>query len=228
MNSLAPSPVRKTTPELPERPSWRGIIHSWAAPLAATAGVTLAVVTAVRTGHASTTLAVVVYTMAVTAMLTTSAVYHRVFWTNPVARRMDHSMIFVAVAGTYTPAVALGLPKPQAWWFLGACWAVGIVGVAVRMIWFHVPRWLVISLYLAQGWMAVWVLPSLIRGLGALAMGIIAAGGVLYSLGAVVYATKRPNPSPRFFGYHEVFHSFVTGALALQFAGVSIAVLTRG
>jgi hemolysin III len=172
--------------------------------------------------------AVVVYTVGVTAMYATSASYHRGHWPPAAKRRMrrlDHSMILVAIASTYTPVVAIGLPARTAWELLSAVWGLAVVGAVVRNVWLEAPPWVTAAVYIGAGWAALAVLPSLWDRLGPTIFALLIAGGLVYSSGAVVYATHRPDPFPAVFGYHEVFHALVIGAGLVFYAAVLAVVL---
>lgn len=142
--------------------------------------------------------------------------------------RLDHVSILLVIAGTYTPVAVLALRGWTRLSVLGIIWAAAAVGVVFRLIWRPTwrpaPRWLNTSLFLALGWVAVFVLPQLLRGAGALVLVLVLAGGILCSLGAVVYALKRPDPSPQWFGFHEVFHAITILAYLIQYAAVSLVV----
>ena len=145
-------------------------------------------------------------------MLTTSALYHRVHWSDIARRRMrhaDHSMIFVCIAGTYTAVAGLTLPDTDAWIVLGLVWTASLVGIVMRFVWLDAPKWAVALPYVAAGWIAVGAMPEFFHYLGVAGFSLMMAGGLLYTVGAVVYARRRPDPWPRVFGYHEVFHSCV-------------------
>ena len=137
---------------------------------------------------------------------------------------MDHSNIFLIIAGTYTPFAVLALPPEQGRALLLIVWVGALAGVLLRLFWTAAPRWLTTSLYVLVGWVAILFLPGLIDGAGALAVTLIIVGGVLYTLGAVVYALKRPNLSPEWFGFHEVFHTFTVAAFATHYVAVWLVV----
>jgi hemolysin III len=137
---------------------------------------------------------------------------------------MDHANIYLIIAGTYTPFAVLALPPDQGRTLLLIVWSGAIAGVGLRVFWTAAPRWLTTSLYVLVGWIAVFFLPGLINGAGVAAVTLIIIAGVLYTIGAVVYATKRPNPSPEWFGFHEVFHAFTIAAFTAQYIAVWIVV----
>jgi hemolysin III len=206
------------------KPRLRGVSHQYAFFAAIAAGAALVVLAR----GAQARVAVAVYALSLCAMFGASALYHRIDWSpGPRAwlRRLDHSMIYVLVAGTYTPFALLVLAPALGWAILGVVWAGALAGVVLSLVWIDKPRWLSAVLYVALGWVAVVVLPQLWDRAGVMAAALLATGGVLYTLGAVVYARRRPDPAPRVFGYHEVFHVLVIAAAAAQFAAVALAVV---
>ena len=165
-----------------------------------------------------------VYTLCLAALFGCSALLHRGDWSpavHPWMRRLDHSMIFVFIAGTYTPVVALSLPAEAATRILVAVWLGAAVGVAVTVFWLGAPRWITAACYLGLGWIAALAFPQLWNELGSTKFALLATGGVLYSLGAVVYARRRPDPWPVVFGYHEVFHALVIAAVLCHYVLIS-------
>jgi hemolysin III len=163
------------------------------------------------------------------ALFGASALYHRISWRSLAARRwmrrLDHSMIFLLIAGTYTPFALLVLEGALAVAILVAVWAGALAGIALQLVWIDAPKWLVALTYVVLGWVAVAAFPELVSELGVTATALVAAGGVLYTAGAVVYAARRPDPAPAVFGYHEVFHALVIAAAAIQYAVVAVYVL---
>ena len=207
------------------KPSWRGASHLVAAftfpilclPLIAVAGTTV---------HR---LALGVYAVGVTAMYGVSAAYHRGRWTGAALRRMrrlDHSTILIGIAATYTPLVVVGLDGTVVRVVLGVVWGAALVGVGVRMLWLDAPRPVTIAAYLFVGWVAVGILPRLLRDLGWPVFALLLGGGAVYSLAAVVYSRRRPDPWPATFGYHEVFHALVLAAGACLYLAVALVVLS--
>jgi hemolysin III len=207
------------------KPKLRGVSHEWAFFVSLVLGARLIV--AAKTPKA--TLAVAIYAVSLSALLGTSALYHRVNWTRPNVRRwmrrLDHSMIFFLIAGTYTPFALLVLSGPLADAILVVVWIGAIAGAVVEMVWIEHPKWVAALIYLSLGWVAVISFPELWDSMGTIGTLLVAAGGVLYTAGAVVYATQRPNPNPRVFGYHEVFHALVILAAAAHFAAVAFFAL---
>lgn len=166
-----------------------------------------------------------IYAASLAMLLGTSALYHRPTWSlraRARMRRLDHSAIFVLIAGTYTP-LALTLPPDTARVMLTVAWVGAAIGVARALFWINAPKWLVAVLALAMGWLALLYLPTVGRVAGTPVLVWMGAGGVLYSLGALTYALKRPDPWPRVFGYHEVFHAFVVAAAVCHFVAVVLA-----
>ncbi len=209
------------------KPRLRGVSHEWACFVCVPLGAALVLVAA--DGRARVSAAV--YAVSLVALFGVSAVYHRINWNSVSARmwmrRLDHTMIFVLIAGTYTPFALLVLHGWLATAILITVWAGALGGVVLNLIWIHAPRWLPVVVYVALGWVAVAALPQLATTLGVAAVSLLLLGGVLYSAGAVIYAIKRPNPVPAVFGYHEVFHLLVILAAALQCAVVAFWVLPR-
>lgn len=207
------------------KPRLRGVSHQWAFFVSLFLGVGLILMA--DGGRA--TLAAAVYAASLSALLGTSAVYHRVNWKRSTARmwmrRLDHSMIFFLIAGTYTPFALLVLDGPLADAILAVVWIGAIAGAIVEMIWVNRPKWVGALIYLSLGWVAIAAAPGLWSGLGATGTLLISAGGALYTIGAIVYATQRPDPAPAVFGYHEIFHALVIAAAALHFAVIAIFAL---
>ncbi len=206
------------------KPRLRGVSHQYAFFVSLACG--LALVIAADAGRAR--LAAAIYAAAVSALLGTSALYHRVTW-RPRARRwmrrLDHSMIFVLIAGTYTPVALLALHGTLARDVLIVVWAGAGAGILFKLLWIDAPKWILAAVYLALGWVSVAVFGELPRAIGWWAVAGLATGGLLYTIGAIVYASERPNPVPGVFGYHEVFHALVIVAAALHYAVIAFAVL---
>jgi hemolysin III len=209
------------------KPRLRGWLHLGMFPVALLGGLVLVVVSEpgpVRTASA-------IFTATAALLFGVSAVYHRGTWgprTHGVLKRLDHSNIYLIIAGTYTPFAVTLLPWEQARTLLILIWGGAIGGVVFRVFWTNAPRWLYVALYIALGWTAVFYVVPFWRS-GGPAIGIlIALGGLLYTAGGVIYGVKRPNPSPRWFGFHEVFHAFTLAAFASHFAAVTLAVVAHG
>lgn len=209
------------------KPKLRGVSHEWAFFLSLGFGAVLIVLA--ETPKA--TLAVAIYAVSLSALFGTSALYHRVNWTRPDVRlwmrRLDHSMIFFLIAGTYTPFALLVLDGALANAILIVVWTGAIAGAAVEMIWINHPKWASVLIYMSIGWVALIAFPALWTEIGVAGSMLVAAGGVLYTAGAVVYATQRPNPNPAIFGYHEIFHLFVIAAAIAHFSAVAFFALPQ-
>jgi len=204
------------------KPLLRGWLHLGMFPLvlvAGVVGVALAPTTASR-------WAMAVFGLTAAMLFGISALYHRGSWSpraQGVLKRFDHSNIFLIIAGTYTPfAVLLLQPGPQRALLLVA-WLSALAGIAFRILWVGAPRWLYVPAYLAMGWVAVAFLPQFLEGGGTAVLVLIAVGGLLYTIGALVYGLKRPDPSPRYFGFHEIFHALTVVAFTCHYVAVSLA-----
>jgi hemolysin III len=211
----------------PAKPKLRGVSHEYAFFVSLGCGVGL--ILAASDGRAR--VAATIYAVAVSALLGTSALYHRVTW-RPSARRwmkrLDHSMIFVLIAGTYTPVALLALHGSLASTILIVVWAGALGGVVFKLVWIDAPKWLFASVYVALGLVTAAIFGQLPATIGWLGVAGLALGGLLYLVGAVIYASGRPDPAPKVFGYHEVFHALVIVAAALHYAVIAFAVLPRG
>src|SRR3954452_1515579 len=210
------------------KPRLRGWLHAYAAAISIAAGATLiAVAAALRGGAAGATTAI--YAATVTLLFGTSALYHRINWSpsaHRLMKRLDHSMIFVFIAGTYTPIAVLTLPRDAALAVLVAVWTGALFGVALQTAWPSAPRWLSAPCYIALGWVAVFVMPDLLHNAGVAVFVLIVAGGIIYTLGGVVYAVRRPNPIPGVFGFHEVFHLCTLVAAVSHYVAVWLALFS--
>ena len=202
------------------KPQLRGVLHQWALLAAVPAGIVLV---AVADG-ARARLATAVYATALAAMLGASTLYHRVSWKTPgrraLARRLDHAMIFVFIAGTYTPFALLSFEGWVPEVVLICVWTGAALGLAVNVAWIDAPKWVTAPAYLLVGWVGIIAAPQLFGEVGVAGAVLLLVGGVLYTVGALTYATHWPNPFPRTFGYHEVFHLLVVVALTVQLAAV--------
>ncbi|TQJ52024.1 hemolysin III family protein [Phycicoccus sp. SLBN-51] len=208
------------------KPKLRGWFHAGMVPLTVAAGIVLIALAPNTTAR----IAAAVFSVTAWMLFGTSAVYHRGNWSPRVAgvlKRLDHSNIFLIIAGSYTP-FALLLPPGQRRTMLTIVWAGAIAGVLFRVLWVHAPRWLYTPIYVALGWVAVFYLGPLLQHGGPAIVALIAAGGLLYTLGAVVYGIKRPNPSPRWFGFHEIFHAFTVAAFIAHYVAASMTVYSYG
>jgi hemolysin III len=207
------------------KPKLRGVSHQWAFFVSLFTGVVLVLLAP----NGEALLAAAIYAVSVCALFGTSAVYHRVNWRSLSARRwmrrLDHSMIFVLIAGTYTPFALLALDGGLATAILIVVWSGAIAGVVLQLVWVDAPRALSAIVYIAMGWVALAAYPEMIDKIGVTGTALVTAGGILYSVGALIYAFKRPNPAPTVFGYHEIFHALVIAAAALHYAVVALIVL---
>ncbi|MGA2520463.1 MAG: hemolysin III family protein [Acidimicrobiales bacterium] len=184
----------------------------------------------VRAHTTGSRVAVAVYVASLAALFGVSAAFHRVRWSPAARRRMrraDHATIFVGIAGTYTAVAALALRGWAQVLVLCLVWGGGAVGVTVRQLWLDAPKWAVAIPYVLVGWCALAVVPQLVHGLGGAGFGLILAGGACYTVGALCYARKRPNPFPGVFGYHEVFHALTVAGAALHVAAIALYALPR-
>jgi hemolysin III len=188
----------------------RGWIHFWSLVASVAACAVLITLSAALVGGWAV-LAISIYSVSILGLFGTSALYHRRTWTSPrsklVMRRLDHSMIFVFIAGTYTPFAMLAMPAATSRWVLAVAWGGALAGVVLKVAWPHAPPWVGVPIYIALGWIAVFVLPDLLHNGGVVALVLLLVGGALYTVGAVFYATRWPNPWPRTFGFHEFFHA---------------------
>ncbi|WP_336242303.1 PAQR family membrane homeostasis protein TrhA [Corallococcus exercitus] len=210
-----------------EKPKLRGVLHQWAAAFAVGAGVVLVAMAPTP----RTVLASSLYALSLVGLFTISATYHRVNW-SPKARawmrRADHAAIFLLIAGTYTPVILLGLPPEvgntlMAWLYAGA-----LLGILQSMFWVGAPKWVTAALAIGVGWTMMPYFGDVFRALGTSAIVLILGGGLAYTLGALAYAFKRPNPRPGVFGYHEVFHAMTLVGAGLHFVLVLRLVRAAG
>jgi hemolysin III len=212
------------------KPHLRGWLHAATAPLTLAAGIVLIALspnTTARVGSA-------VFVLSAVVLFTVSAVYHRGTWsprTHETLRRLDHSNIFVLIAGSCTPFALLLLEGADRWTMLSVVWGGAIGGVLIKVLWGGAPRWLSVPIYFALGYAPIFFFGDFLRGaltsygadMGVAVMTLVIAGGALYTLGGIVYGTKRPNPWPQWFGFHEVFHTFTILAFVTHYVGVSLA-----
>jgi len=204
------------------KPKLRGWLHAVTAPLTLAAGIVLIALsptTATRVGS-------IVFTATSLLLFSVSAVYHRGSW-GPRAwsylQRFDHANIFLLIAGSYTPFALLLLEGRARATLLAIAWGGAIAGVALRLLWQGAPRWFYVPIYIALGWAAVFYIPEFLASGSTAVFVLIATGGVLYTLGGVVYGLQRPDPFPKWFGFHEVFHTFTIAAFITHYVGVSLA-----
>lgn len=226
MHTTATRPDAEPTVDaapLPPKPLLRGWLHLGMAPIMFIAGLVLTAVAPTL----ETRLACAVYTLASVLLFGTSAAYHRGNWAEKAHaffRRADHSNIFVFIAGTYTPLAVALLEGRSRWILLALIWSLAILGVTFRMLWLSAPRWLYTILYVAMGWVGLGWIAELWRAGGPAVVLLIFAGGIIYSFGAVAYGTKWPKLSPKWFGFHEVFHSATILAAVCHVVAIWLAV----
>lgn len=205
------------------KPRLRGWLHAAMFPVALIGGLVLVLVSDPGTVRTAS----LVFTISAALLFGVSAVYHRGTWGprgSALLKRFDHSNIYLIIAGTYTPFAVTLLPWEQARTLLLVIWAGALGGVLFRIFWVGAPRWLYTALYIALGWAAIFYVVPFWRSGGPLIGSLIAIGGLLYTAGGIVYGTKRPNPWPRWFGFHEVFHAFTLGGFVSHFVAVALAV----
>ena len=222
-----PEAVAEGVAQFLGKPRLRGWIHVYSAVAAVIGGATLVAVSwSLQSTRAG--IATLIYTLTIVAMFTVSAVYHRVNWTSPAARkwmkRADHSMIFVFIAGSYTPFAVLALPERSGEVLLWIVWGGALAGVLLKMFWPSAPRWVGTPLYILLGWVAAWFIGPILQGAGVAAVVLLIVGGALYSIGGVLYALKWPNPWPTTFGHHEFFHACTAVAAICHYIAMWFAV----
>jgi Predicted membrane protein, hemolysin III homolog len=204
------------------KPRMRGWLHTYGFAVALAAGAVLCGLAATRPGRA-VLVSCVVYSLSVAGMFGVSALYHRRVWSRrgfALMRRLDHAMIFLLIAGTYTPFSVLLLPPDRATVILAVVWGGAAAGVAMKLVWPHAPRWASAPLYVVLGWVAIVVLPDLLRAGGVAVLALLLFGGVAYTAGAVCYALRWPTGWPRVFGHHEFFHAATLLAALAHHIGV--------
>jgi hemolysin III len=209
------------------QPRARGWIHVYSAIVATIAGAALVSVSwAVASPRAG--LATFAYTTTIVAMFAVSGAYHRLNWRSASARkwmkRLDHSMIFIFIAGSYTPFALLAMPHDTGLLVLAVVWGGAVAGVALKMCWPSAPRWVGVPLYLLLGWVAVGFAGTIVHGAGVAAMVLLAVGGALYSIGGLLYALRWPDPWPTTFGFHEFFHACTAVAAVCHYIAMWFAV----
>ncbi|MFJ5549568.1 hemolysin III family protein [Streptomyces sp. NPDC093225] len=213
--------VAKAAALLPTKPVMRGWLHAGMFPAVVVAGLALMAFTDSMRAR----VACGVYVLTACLLFGISALYHRGTWGprgEAVLRRLDHANIFLIIAGTYTPLTVLLLPASTGRTLLWAVWLAAAAGIAFRVFWVGAPRWLYTPCYIAMGWAAVFFLPDFMRAGGIAVLVLVIVGGLLYSAGGIIYGLKRPNPSPRLFGFHEVFHSLTLAAFIAHYVGISL------
>ncbi|WP_329302715.1 hemolysin III family protein [Streptomyces sp. NBC_00659] len=203
-------------------PRMRGWLHAGVFPLSLAGGIVLIAVSR----SAAAVAACSVYAVSACLLFGTSAVYHCGTWGprgEAALRRLDHANIFLIIAGTCTPLAVLLIPSDQRSVLLWIVWTGALADIAFRVLWVTAPRWLYTPCYLALGWAPVRYLPGFLHTGGAAVLALIVAGGLLYSAGAVVYALKRPDPSPDWFGFHEIFHALTVAAFTAHYTAIVLA-----
>ena len=206
------------------KPRLRGWLHFGAAPLAFVLGLGLLVVVPDQ----NLRLAVAVYVATSVLLFGVSASYHLGAGgprTNAFLHRLDHANIYLFIAGSYTPFAAALPDSDTGRLMLVLVWTIALVGLVIAVLWWSAPRWLSVASYVGLGWVAIFFLPTLWRAYGPLVVVLMALGGVLYTIGGIVYARKRPDPAPAWFGYHEIFHALTIAAFLVQFVAVAIVVV---
>lgn len=205
------------------KPRLRGSIHLWSFIGSGVTGASLIAVAA-STVSVRAALATAVYAVTVSGLFGVSAAYHRRSWASRRAEywinRVDHSMIFVFIAGSYTPFATLAMPAPTGTIVLAVVWTGALAGVLMKLLWPQAPRWVGVPIYVALGWVAVFVLPDLLAYGGVAALVLLLVGGALYTAGGVIYALRRPDPWPATFGFHELFHSATVLAAICHYVAV--------
>jgi hemolysin III len=223
---LDPSTTGYEAGGISQRPALRGWLHAVSFVAACIAGSLLIADSPTFAVGAALT----VYVISIVSLFGVSAAFHRINWSPPARRRMrraDHSTIFFAIAGTYTAVAGLVLGGWARVLVLVLVWGGGIAGITLRQVWLDAPKWAVALPYVVVGWSALAVLPQLWRGLGSAGFALILVGGLFYTVGAAVYAMKRPDPNPRVFGYHEIFHTCTVVGAVLHFVAIAAFALPR-
>jgi len=208
------------------KPRLRGWLHAGALPLATAAGIVLVALSPT----AVIRLATAVFTLTGMLLFGVSTLYHRGHWsarTLRLLRRLDHANIFLLIAGTYTPFALLLLSGSDRLLLLTLDWVGALLGVGFRMLWPSAPRWVYTPVYVALGWTAIFWVDDFARAGGPAVLTLVIIGGVLYSCGGLVYARMRPDPSPHWFGFHEVFHALTVTAFAVHYIGLSLLMSQR-
>jgi hemolysin III len=209
------------------RPRMRGVLHQ----LAFLAAVPLGVVLGLSAHGGVARGAAITFAASVAAMFWVSSMFHRLSWTPAAARwigRLDHAMIYALIAGTYTPVGLLVIHPAWRVPILATVWGGALFATVVELLWDSAPRWLAPIICVALGWVAVLVFPQIVAGIGVSGALVLLAGGLAYTVGALVYAQRRPDPIPAIFGYHELFHTLVVIAVACQYAAIAFFVLPQG
>lgn len=203
------------------KPKLRGWQHLLASPLALVAGIVLIALSPTTT----TRIGSAVFAGTSLLLFTVSAIYHRGTWSHrtwDILRRFDHANIFLLIAGSYTPFTLILLEGSDRVSLLCIAWGGALLGVFFRVLWIDAPRWLYVPIYAGLGWAAVFYTGAFTSG-GTAVFLLVVAGGLLYTIGGIVYGLKRPNPALPWFGFHEVFHTFTVAAFVCHYIAASIA-----
>jgi hemolysin III len=219
VGSAAPAPA--------DRPLLRGVLHELAFMASLVVGTLLIVASDGTRRH----VAAAAFAGSVAACFGASALYHRVTWRPTVRqwmRRIDHAGIYMLIAGSYTAVCLLALDGAWRWSVLGVVWAGAGAAIVLKFVWVDAPKWLAAAIGIALGWVGVVAMPELASRLNPAAVALLLAGGVLYTVGAVVYARRRPNPVPHVFGYHEVFHALTIVAVSCQYVAIAFYIVRVG
>jgi hemolysin III len=209
-----------------EKPKLRGIVHLVMSPLSLVAGLTLITLADELRGR----ITLGIFTLTAVTLFTCSALYHRVAWTDKnkaIWRRIDHSNISILIAGTYTPFAVYLLQPSQTKTLLIVAWGGAILISLLRIFWLSAPRWLYVAGYISLGWAAVFYMPQFLDSGGIVIFILILTGGVLYSVGGVIYALKKPNFSINWFGFHELFHAMTAAAFVCHFVAAVLTVFVK-
>lgn len=204
-------------------PLMRGWLHLGTSPVALIAGFVLVIVTPTLDMR----FTIALFTLASAALFTVSATYHRVAWSpkwKAIFRRLDHANIFLIIAATYTPLTIYWLEGSQARTLLTLVWIGSISGLLLRILWINAPRWFYLPIYISLGWAALFYLPSFLANAGLLIVGLIFTGGVAYSVGAIIYALKKPTLSEKYFGFHELFHALTIAGYICHYLAITFTV----
>jgi hemolysin III len=221
-----PAEPAEAAPTAAGRPLMRGWLHAGALVAVLIAGPLL--VSDAQNARVAAVLAI--YVASIAALFGVSAAFHRIKW-SPRARRLmrraDHGTIFVGIAGTYTAVAGICLAGWTRGLVLALVWAGAVVGIVLRQVWLDAPKWAIALPYVVVGWSALAVVPQLVHFMGGTGFGLLLAGGVAYTAGAIVYARRRPDPFPSVFGYHEIFHACTVVGATLQFVAIAVFALPR-
>lgn len=225
----SPETLPEAVVQFLDKPRARGWIHVYSAVVAFFAGATLVSVSWALQGTRAG-LATLLYTLTIVAMFTVSSIYHRVTWksqdTRTWMKRLDHSMIFIFIAGSYTPFALIALRSGGGMTLFWIVWSGALAGVLLKMFWPTAPRWVGVPLYLLLGWVAIWFIGPIMHSAGVAAVVLLIIGGALYSIGGVLYGLKWPNPWPRTFGHHEFFHACTAVAAICHYIAMWFAVFS--